>query len=413
MNLADKNILNKERNMIARHFRFAGVLTLLLFLFLADATRVQAQATRSGSSTRSGSTSSRSGSSSRSSTREYNSNGMIGNAMISSDPETRRIIVITDEDTNLSISQVVTNLDRPKPQVLIKVVFLEVTHNGGSDIGVEGSYTHKISNSATGTVSTLFGGLAQQTSGGFYKVLSDDFAVTLRAIQTAGKTEVLSRPSILARNNQLATIIVGQEIPIITATRLDINNNPINTISYQDIGIILRVTPFITSDGLVEMIVSPEISSLTDQTVPIASNVSAPVISKRSADTVVVTPDGAPVVIGGLMQNQRLESTQKVPLLGDIPWLGMAFKRKIKTDTKTELIMILIPHIVQKPSQLAAMSDRERAQNEMTPKAFSEKELDRYIDTLPVKKETTPGTGAADSKKKSDKVYTSPKQDQR
>lgn len=395
--------------MIARHFRYSGVLALLLVLLLADVSNVFAQATRSGTSSRS--TSSRSGSSSRSTTREYNSNGMIGDAMISSDPETRRIIVITDEDTNLSIGQVVTNLDRPKPQVLIKVVFLEVTHNDGSDIGVEGSYTHKISNSTTGTVSTLFGGLAQQTSGGFYKVLSDDFAITLRAIQTAGKTEVLSRPSILARNNQLATIIVGQEIPIITATRLDINNNPINTISYQDIGIILRVTPFITSDGLVEMIVSPEISSLTDQTVPIASNVSAPVISKRSADTVVVTPDGAPVVIGGLMQNQKIDSTQKIPILGDIPVLGMAFKRKIKTDTKTELIMILIPHIVQMPSQLAAMTERERSQAIMTPKAFSEQELDRYIDTLPVKKESVPATEPANSKKKSDKTYTSPKQD--
>jgi general secretion pathway protein D len=400
MNLANKTILNKERNMIARRLRYAGILTLLLSLFLADATRVLAQSTRSGSSTRS--TSSRSGSgSSRSSTREYNSNGMIGDAMISSDPETRRIIVITDEDTNLSISQVVTNLDRPKPQVLIKVVFLEVTHNDGSDLGVEGSYTHKISNTATGTVSTLFGA-AQQTSGGFYKVLGDDFQVTLHALQTAGKTEVLSRPSILARNNQLATIIVGQEIPIITATRLDINNNPINTISYQDIGIILRVTPFITSDNLVEMIVSPEISSLTDQTVPIASNVSAPVISKRSADTVVVTPDGAPVVIGGLMQNQKIESVQKVPLLGDIPWLGNAFKRKTTTNNKTELIMILIPHIVLKPSQLAAMSEHERGQNEMTPKAFSEKELDRYIDSLPVKKETVPGTDPVpDTTKKS------------
>jgi general secretion pathway protein D len=410
MNPPTKTIFNKEKNMIARHLRNASVLALILGLFLADATRVSAQTTRSRSSTRS--SSSRSGSS----TREYNSNGMIGDAMISSDPETRRIIVITDEETNEHISQVVTNMDRPKPQVLIKVVFLEVTHNDGSDIGVEGSYTHKISNSTTGTVSTLFGGLAQETTGGFYKVMSDDFQVTLRAIQTAGKTEVLSRPSILARNNQLATITVGQEIPIITATRLDINNNPINTISYEDIGIILRVTPFITSDGMVEMIVSPEISSLTDQKVPIASNVSAPVISKRAADTVVVTPDGLPVVIGGLMQNQKIASTKKVPLLGDIPGLGYLFRRKETSDTKTELIMILVPHIVMSPSQLASMSDHERKQNEMAPKAFSEKELDRYIDTLPVKKENVPGTGTAapaDSKKSSGKVHKSPKGDQR
>jgi type II secretory pathway component GspD/PulD (secretin) len=128
---------------------------------------------------------------------------------------------------------------------------------------------------------------------GLYQVLGSDYQATLRAIAQAGKTEVLSRPSILARNNQPATITVGQSVPLITNVRYDNFGNAINSVSYEDVGIILRVTPFISSnDGLVEMIVSPEISSLTDQTVAIANGVSVPVIAKRSADTVVVTPDG-------------------------------------------------------------------------------------------------------------------------
>ena len=80
--------------------------------------------------------------------------------------------MIGDEETQAAVSQVITNLDKPKPQVLIKVAFLEVTHNDSKDLGVDASYLHQINNSTTGIVSTAFG-VAQQTSGGFYKVLSD------------------------------------------------------------------------------------------------------------------------------------------------------------------------------------------------------------------------------------------------
>jgi type II secretory pathway component GspD/PulD (secretin) len=370
-------------------FRWKAVLTAALAIGLASVMEVHAQMGRTGGGTGGGGGMRSSSGSRGSSTRQYAPAGTIGDAMISYDAETRRIIVIADEDTNLAISQVITNLDKPKPQVLIKVAFLEVTHNDGKDIGVDGSYMHKINNSTTGVVSTAFG-LAQQTSGGFYKVLSENYQVTLRALQEAGSTEVLSRPSVLARNNQLATITVGSEVPLITNTRFDTLNNQINTISYTDIGIILRVTPFITSDDMVEMIVSPEISTLTDQTVPIASNVGAPVIAKRSADTVVVTPDHMPVIIGGLMENKKTDSTQKVPILGDIPLLGWAFKRKITSDTKTELIIILTPHIVKTPTQLAALSEREGKQIQLAPKSWSQDDLDRYIDTLPVKSDHAP-----------------------
>ncbi len=323
-------------------------------------------------------------------TREYNNNTMVGEATFSSDPETRKLIVITDDETALHISQVITNLDRPKPQVLIKVVFLEVTRRDGLDVGVEGKFTHKITDTHTGEASSLFGGLASQTTGGFYKVLSDDLEITLRAISEAGKTEVLSRPSILTRNNQQAVITVGQTLPFVTNSRITDNGQTINTIEYRDIGIILRVTPFITSDGMVEMIVAPEISTLTDKTVPISNTANAPVIAKRSAETVVVTADGKTVVIGGLMENNKTESVRKVPILGDIPILGMAFKRKIKENTQTELIIFLTPYVVQRPSELAKMTKSETDKAELAPKAFSDKDLDKFLDGLPLKESAQP-----------------------
>jgi general secretion pathway protein D len=350
-------------------------------------------------------------------TRQYYGNGTVGEAMISSDPETRRLIVITDEETGQYVSQVVTNLDRPNPQVLIKVVFLEVTHNDDLDIGFEGGFRRGVGNSATSMIANVFGlsGLGSSVTGavfnalgqnvqsfvptppgaGLYQIMGSDYQATLRAIAQAGKTEVLSRPSILARNNQPATITVGQSVPLVTSVSFNgLTGTPISAISYQSVGIILKVTPFINSEGMVEMIVSPQISELSDQTVALSAGVTAPVINMRSADTVVVTPDGQPVIIGGLMQKSKIQTDSKIPFLGDIPLLGYLFKHKVKHVSKTELIIFLTPHIVMAPSQLAALSSTERSKAELAPKAFTEQELNRFIDDLPAKDPAPPNDKA-------------------
>lgn len=315
----------------------------------------------------------------------------VGEAIISSDPETRKIIVVTDDETAQYIGQVITNLDRAVPQVLIKVVFLEVTYRKGMSLGFEGNYSKDLGGGSTGVVNQIFG-LAQQggtptpPGAGMYQVLGQDFQVTLRAIADAGKTEVLSRPSILARNNQQATITVGQEIPLINNTTFNNVTGQINSYSYRSIGIILRVTPFITDDGLVEMIVNPEISNLADQTIPIAVGLSAPVINTRSADTVVVTPDGQTVVIGGLMQKTGTESEGKIPFLGDIPGLGFLFKNKNNAGSRTELLIFLTPHIVQRPAQLAGITANAQNNLQLVPQSFTEQELNRFLLDIPEKK---------------------------
>ncbi len=387
--------------------RIRRVLTILLGVWLCAALQAQAQRAtgtgRAGGANRGGT-----GGAARNvggagfggtGTRSYAPVGTVGEAMVSSDPETRRLIVITDDETSQFISQVITNLDRPKPQVLIKVVFLEVTYNKGFDIGIEGTYSKDFGGAKIGTFQNNFGMAAQGVNpvppgAGLYQLMGADFTATLRAIAQAGKTEVLSRPSILARNNQQAVITVGQEIPLITDTRYDNNNNQINTVQYTDIGIILRVTPFITSDGQVEMIISPEISNLTDQSIPISGGnnpVSSPVIAKRSADTVVVTGDGQTVIIGGLMANAKTENDSKIPFLGDIPGLGLLFRRRVNVSTKTELMIFLTPHIVMQSAQLAGLTTREKHESDLAPKAFTEEELNKFINGLPQKEAPKPG----------------------
>jgi general secretion pathway protein D len=246
--------------------------------------------------------------------RQYRSNTELGDAVIQIDQETRSLVIVTDESTHGELIKVIESLDRPKPQVLIKVVFLEVTYNNSLDLGVEASYTGNWGygtgavtgsrdETITETGTTRSGGvrdvvtststdlsaaailpngisaenlfnLANATQGAFIRVLADDWTATVHALSTKGKVEVLSRPSIMARNNQEAVIVVGQEVPFITNSRITDNGQTINTVQYDNVGIILRVTPFITSDGAVEMIVAPEISTLTDQTVPISNTAS-------------------------------------------------------------------------------------------------------------------------------------------
>ena len=345
-----------------------------------------------------------------SSTASYNNNGSVGNATFSIDPDTHTITYIADAETSAQISNVLTHLDRPKPQVLIKVVFMEVQHNNSLDLGVEGGWTGNAGNqqvsaanvfglSGLNSVATNFTAMGQLLptgfptplsaagSGGVYQVLGSDFQATVRAIAQSGKVQILSRPSILARDGQPATILVGQQVPLVTGISYQSVGNttvPINNIQYTPVGIQLNVTPFIAND-YVEMIVTPQDSQVDPtQTEPIGGGVNAPVIDTRSADTVVVTPDGQPVVIGGLMQNDKAASTSKIPLLGDIPVLGALFRSKTTSGSKSELLIFLTPHIVHMPSQLASVNGTQQAGGFIT-NSISEQELDRFLEHVPLK----------------------------
>ena len=358
-----------------------------------------------------------SGRNSSSTSSSYNNNGTVGSAVITVDPETHNIVVIADEATRLQISNVLANLDAPKPQVLIKVVFMELQRNNSSEIGVQGGYTRGLGNSSsTGSVAQVFGlsglgsivtnfngmgssmGLTPTTpNGGFYQIVGSDYQATLKAIATAGKAQVLSRPSILARDGQMAEIVVGQQVYLpsgVSFTTTGSSTTPIINGNYTDVGIILDVTPFIGNNNLIEMILQPKITSV-DTSTPgqviatggvLGSPIYAPNINTRSANTVVVTPDQQPVVIGGLIGSAKSDSESKVPILGDIPLLGNLFKSRSKTDAKTELLIFLTPHIVRAPDQLAAFSVDEARKSQVITNGFSEQELNQYLDRVPVKK---------------------------
>jgi general secretion pathway protein D len=276
------------------------------------------------------------------------------------------------------------------------VVFVEVTHNQGSDIGttINRLQAEPSNSSAQSTLATALGAAGTLSTGGTWSLVAGDLDVALRAVAENGKTEVLSRPSILTRNNQEAVITVGQEVPFVTNSQINQQGNTINTVTYEDVGIILRVTPYITQGDLVEMIVAPEISSISSTLVTINQGVQLQAIDKRAAETVVVTKHGETVVIGGLMQTRKQETRRKVPVLGDIPILGFAFRRKEMQDVKTELLIFLTPYVIQRPDQVADLTADEAAKSSFQKGTFTEKQIKTFMESIPVE----PRDAASDKK---------------
>ncbi|KPK66055.1 MAG: hypothetical protein AMK73_01200 [Planctomycetes bacterium SM23_32] len=284
--------------------------------------------------------------------------GLAGNVFVVADADTNSLLILTAPANFDTVRGIVEELDRPIPQVLIKVLIAEVTWNDDLDVGVEFSILDTDLDGDEFSLSTDFG-LGTETGGLIYRHVIGDVTAVLRALEELGKLDVLSRPHILTSDNQTATITVGQEVPFIRNTRTTETGQTINTIEYEDIGIILEVTPHINPEGLVIMDVSPEISTTTAETVPISETVDAAVFAKRSAQTHIAIHDNQTIVIGGLMEDALTERVTKVPILGDIPLLGALFRRTERDKDKTELLIFLTPHVAREADELQAISQEE------------------------------------------------------
>jgi general secretion pathway protein D len=307
---------------------------------------------------------------------------MAGEVFMVADVDTNALLVTTATKYRDKVKDIIDELDRPVPQVLIKVLIAEVTHDNSEDLGTDFSVLYKRDNGKGTSVGSTLGAAASAavTGGLVVSVVESNVNVTLHALAQAGKLDVLSRPYILASDNQLATIMVGQEVPLIFDSRTTDQGNTINSIRYDDVGIILNVTPHINENGLVILDVTPEISQLTTSTVPISSTVSAPIINRRSADSRVGILDGQTIVIGGLMEDRKVANLTKVPILGDIPVIGpYLFQRNQTTKTKTELLIFLTPHVAQQAETLKPMSDDEVKGTRLTPTAIEPGTFDEQM----------------------------------
>ncbi len=301
---------------------------------------------------------------------------LAGQVNIIADADTNSILVRT-KDTNYDmIKPILDELDRPAGQVLIKVLIAEVEHTNTQDLGTEWSVLNL---SAAGNGERIATGFALPTfdangvptaNGLLAKITGGDVNATIHILQSVGKVDVLSRPYILASDNQLAEIVVGQEVPFVTNTQTTDTGNIINTVQYADVGLIVDVVPHINSEGLVIMDVAPEIDSqVNGGSVTITAGVTAPIFDTRRAQSHVAVKDGQTVVIGGLMEDRIDSNIDKVPILGDLPYIGEAFRHTNETKTKTELLIFLTPHVALQPGQLKDMSESELRGTKLVPQA--------------------------------------------
>ena len=177
---------------------------------------------------------------------------------------------------------------------------------------------------------------------------SDNYTVLIEALESVGMTNILSSPSITALNNEEAKILVGSTEPYVTTTTTTPASGPTTTaesINFIEVGVKLYVTPTIHEDDFITLKIKPEVSSVT-RTITTSNNNVIPVVETSEAETTVMVKDGVTIVIGGLIKEERIDSENKIPLLGDIPLLGYAFRNEDFFMRKTEIVIFLTPQII-------------------------------------------------------------------
>jgi type II secretion system protein D len=296
----------------------------------------------------------------------------------------KRLTVVSDEDSNTLLlgaspryydefADLVRQIDRPEPQVMISVLIAEVSIDDRMELGVEFavqdlnfSEVATVGNNGVimgndrfdvvagtdiGAAGVGFGGLSLTVSG-------EDFAFLFRALKSQGQLEVLSRPTLLVQNNATGNITIGDRVPIISGST-SAGGQSSTQVNYEEVGIILDVTPHINPDGYVNLEIAPEISSISNTTLQVADGVNAAVFSERTAETTVTVKDGETVILGGLITERHEETTVSVPFFGDLPIIGNLFKSDNKVSNKTELLIVLSVHVLRDELELRHKSQQE------------------------------------------------------
>ncbi|MEX0856038.1 MAG: secretin N-terminal domain-containing protein [Gemmatimonadota bacterium] len=266
-----------------------------------------------------------------------------GNVLIIPDEVTNSLLIRATPGDWEVVQVALQALDLRPLQVVIEVVIAEVSRSEEIDVGT----TFSASGTADGADVT--GALDREnapTDGfslEFLRTGNVDVQATLRALASTGNVQILSRPVILAQNNQEARILVGTQRPFVQVSRTLPTDEGARdeVIQYRDVGTVLTILPTINEDGYVNLLVLQEVSSATTEV-----QFGAPVISTREATTQLLARNGQTVVLGGLVDRQEDEVRAGIPILKDIPLLGYLFGYNRSISGSSELFLFLTPYVV-------------------------------------------------------------------
>jgi len=306
--------------------------------------------------------------------------------------ETNSLVITAPPDIMKSFDSVINQLDIRRQQVHVEAIIVEVSESLNKELGVQWISDKGIinySNTSPSITTLAAGALANRGQGGEQTIGTGDDAITqpinqgdngaafgqaiagltgalfgftdgeswaslIKILATDSESNVLSTPSLTTLDNEEATISIGQEIPVITGSQLGSGNaNPFQSVNRLDVGIKLKITPQINEGNAVVLQIEQEVSGIAGSTaVDIITN-------KRQINTTVLVNSGQTIVLGGLIDNDVQESQQKIPILGDIPWLGRLFSSTATSKRKTNLMVFIRPSIITDTNEINSVSSKK------------------------------------------------------
>ena len=266
----------------------------------------------------------------------------LGQAVDSSIAIDRRLNAVWVRGSPEHIARVkaeIAKIDLPLTSILLETEFVELTESGAKSLGID--FTNANGQTGLATVgSGQYVPLLNYPNSSSH-VTSLGLQAALYAVIEKGEGKIVSKPRIAAQSGSTASIITGDALPILTSITLSGVNGVSQQVQYVNVGVTLQIAPRVSGDGSVTSHVFAVVSSVTGY------SQGYPTISQRQAETSATVRDGEAFVIGGLVQDSELKSTMKVPLLGDIPVLGSAFTAIKNTNERTELYIVITPHILR------------------------------------------------------------------
>ena len=324
--------------------------------------------------------------------------------IIQAEPATNSLIITANEPLYRTLRHVIDQLDKRRGQVYIESIIVEVSSTNAAELGIQWQGLVGAGNqntafggtnftSTTGSPGSNIVGLSQNIPTILNPGVINPNAVTpnpglnlglltkfngvtgmsalLTALSTTTGTNILSTPNLITLDNEEARIVVGQNIPILSGSYATTGStataNPFTTVSRLDIGLILRVKPQISENGLVKMQIYQEVSNVASQ---VANQ--GPILNKRDIETNVIVDDGQILVLGGLIENNYTDGTSGIPWLSQIPILGALFRYDNNNHTKTNLLVFLRPYVLRDKGQdqeitASRMQFMEGKQNDFKP----------------------------------------------
>lgn len=298
---------------------------------------------------------------------------------------TNAVVMVGPDSELAAYRAIVEQLDIRRAQVVVEAIIAEVSDSSAQELGVQWLFADEkfgagivnfgsngvniasIAGAAASGDSEALGDLLSTTTGATAGIGhfggGFNFAMLINALKGKSGFNLLSTPTLLTLDNAEASILVGQEVPFVTGSVTQNNANPYQTIERKEVGVKLRIKPQINIDNSVRLDIVQEVSSIAD-----TSSASDVITNKREIKTKVMVEDNGLVILGGLISDELSTSNQRVPLLGDIPYLGRLFRSDATRNAKQNLMVFIRPRILRDGPSLAGLSeDKYRSLQQTTP----------------------------------------------